>query len=248
MTNKITIISLGWLGLSLYTALKKKSQIYVSGCYHSQKKEVENQYHFDINSYNELPNQIKDSDIIFLNLPPSKVHSKKEFKDFLSLVKSKKLIFISSTSVYGQEGLLHEDDPPSPKSDNGKLLLDVEGYIQENFKSYTIIRPGGLYGTNRHPSRYLSGKEREISFHDVVNLISDNDLISIIEKVISDKENKIINAINKSHPPKHEYYRTMAIKMGLAPPQFNDNNKKTTRIIKTKHKEFEISSDLYEVI
>ncbi len=243
--KKITIISLGWLGIKLYKELLNTEAYHVSGSYHSDKKNIEDEFQYDINESSELPKKIKDADVVFFNLPPSKIHNIKKLKSFLDEIQDKELIFISSTSVYGQEGTYNEDDLPVPESKNGKFLVDIEKYITDKFKKYNIIRPGGLYGEDRHPAKYLSGKDVSYSQKEVVNLISDRDLLKII-KMSMTVNNKIINAVNSNHPSKRECYRKSAEKLGISPPNFSDKKDAIKRIINTKYEDFKISTSLYE--
>lgn len=243
--KNLTIISLGWLGMKLYNELSNSDTYSVTGSYNLSKKEIENEYHFDINFDSELPSKIQDADIIFFNLPPSKIDSPEIMKKFLNKIQDKELIFISSTSVYGQEGTFDENDLPVPTTKNGKFLLDIEEYIVSNFKNFNIIRPGGLYGENRHPARYLSGKDVSYSYKEVVNLISDNDLLKIIKQSMK-VNRKTINAVNSNHPSKRECYTKSAEVLGINPPNFSDKEDSIRRIINTRHEDFKVTTPLYE--
>lgn len=247
--KSLTIVSLGWLGLKLYRHIIKNSTYNfhkVSGSYCHTPKNIEDEYRFDINVMKELPSEVLNSDIIFFNLPPSRIDSIQVVEEFLNRVKDKKVIFISSTSVYGQEGDLDESTIPRPKTKNGIFLLEIENYIKKNIEDYIIIRPGGLYDNARHPIYHLSNKETNMGTEEVINLISGKDLIDIIMKSM-DRKNITINAINENHPNKRKFYQELSTRLSIAPPKFCSNHSGVKRIIKTTHSDFRVKSNLFEL-
>ena len=82
-------------------------------------------------------------------------NSTKYIVDIIKILK-KKLIFISSTSVYGpQEGTVYEDDLGlvlKPQSPYAKCKIKEENYIKKNLskinQSYVILRFGTIYGSS----------------------------------------------------------------------------------------------------
>jgi nucleoside-diphosphate-sugar epimerase len=78
----------------------------------------------------------------------------------------KKVIFVSSTSVYGEIPLenveveknsITEEILPNPDTES-KQLLEVENKSNTHFKT-TIVRFGGLIGNDRHPIYFLAGRK-----------------------------------------------------------------------------------------
>ncbi|WP_373073387.1 SDR family oxidoreductase [Zeaxanthinibacter enoshimensis] len=135
----------------------------------------------------------------------------------------KKIIFASSTSVYGdQEGQLDENSPPNPKTESGRQLLAAENLFREDPDlRTTIIRFGGLIGEDRHPISQLAGRTDLRNGHHPVNLIHQTDAVSLIQFIIhNDHWNKIINGVAPEHPTKQEYYRSEALKRNLLPPEY----------------------------
>lgn len=141
MSESITIISLGWLGCALYKDLQSCG-LSVSGAYHNSPKKFDSEYKFDIN--NDLDHKyIQECKTIIFNLPPSVIESDDNLFSFLERNKMKKILFISSTSIYGKQGHVNEKTIPMPESKNGKRLLATEKFIKKNVKSYKIIRSAG---------------------------------------------------------------------------------------------------------
>jgi nucleoside-diphosphate-sugar epimerase len=174
--NKIGIIGCGWLGLPLAklllqnkysvkgsTTSKEKLQILQNQKINPYLIEIkENEIKGDIDSF------MSGLDILIINIPPkmkSNPNGKysKKIESLNSFIKSKsinKILFISSTSVYGSnQGKVDSNTVPIPNSENGLEILKSEEILNKN-KNCTIIRFGGLIGKNRHPVYFLSKKKQ----------------------------------------------------------------------------------------
>ena len=152
----------------------------------------------------------------------------------------KKVLFVSSTSVYGDEnGVITEETEPNPDTESGKQLLLAEVLLQNNqtFET-TILRFGGLIGEDRQPVKFLAGKENLENADAPVNLIHQNDCIGVIQEIINQsKWNEVFNAVAPFHPIRSAYYTQKAIDLNLALPKFSSeksNIKKTISSEKTE--------------
>lgn len=152
----------------------------------------------------------------------------------------KKVLFVSSTSVYGDEnGVITEETEPNPDTESGKQLLLAEVLLQNNqtFET-TILRFGGLIGEDRQPVKFLAGKENLENAEAPVNLIHQNDCIGVIQEIINQsKWNEVFNAVAPFHPTRSAYYTQKAIDLNLALPKFSSeksNIKKTISSEKTE--------------
>jgi len=139
---------------------------------------------------------------------------------------TKRVIFISSTSVYGDTGInVTEHDTPVPDSDSGKVLLAAERlFVQEQdvFKT-TVIRFGGLIGPGRHPGRFFAGKKDIGNGLAPVNLIHLTDCIGICLTVIYKRwYGYILNACAPQHPTRKTFYTQASQDAGLEVPEFID--------------------------
>jgi nucleoside-diphosphate-sugar epimerase len=69
------------------------------------------------------------------------------------------VIFISSTSVYGDNDQITEETPLNPDSE-GKQLAIVEDVLHSNsrFKT-TVLRFGGLIGEDRNPIKFIRSRK-----------------------------------------------------------------------------------------
>lgn len=254
--KQISLLGCGWLGFPLGKDLIKNGYL-VNGSTTSESK-ISNLENTGINpflvtleseSVSESINEFLDkSEILIIDIPPklrgnnsdSSDSSRKIFVEKIktlipSIEKStvKKVLFVSSTAVYGNENdFITEETIPNPETESGKQLLLAEAILQQNqnFET-TILRFGGLIGEDRHPVKFLAGKENLENPDAPVNLIHQIDCIRIIEKIIDhSKWNEVFNAVAPFHPTREDYYTKKATEMNFSLPKFSaekSNIKKT---------------------
>ena len=146
---------------------------------------------------------------------------------FIEKSRIKKVVFVSSTSVYSDEILVVDETTiTNPATESGKQLLEVEYLLKsnKNFKT-TIVRFGGLIGEDRNPIKFLLGKKNVENPNSPINFIHQNDCIGILKKIIENNVwNETFNAVAPFHPTRKEYYTRKAIELGLEIPSFNELN------------------------
>jgi nucleoside-diphosphate-sugar epimerase len=241
--TQISILGCGWLGLPLTKALLENG-FTVKGSTTSDEKlsVLENlgiQSYLIALSENETVGNLNDflenSNILIIDVPPKLRGSEKE--NFVSKIKNvipfierstvKNVLFISSTSVYGEDNsIVTEETELNPDTESGRQLLQAEQLLQSNpnFKT-TILRFGGLIGEDRHPIHFLAGRKNLDNPNAPINLIHQDDCIGIILKIIKlDCWNETFNAAAPSHPSRKDYYTQKAIDFNLALPEFNSEN------------------------
>lgn len=180
---------------------------------------------------------LKDVETLVVNIPPKLRGGNKE--DYVQKMRRlhqqlnkgmvKKLIFVSSTSVYGDvEGEVNEATFPRPNTESGRQLLTAESiFLADPKLNTTVIRFGGLIGPDRHPARMLSGKKGLTNGNEYINLIHLDDCIRIIKSVIEEQwPDDILNGVFPFHPTKENYYMDSCNKMDLQPPDYKRNNTK----------------------
>lgn len=237
--EQISILGCGWLGLPLAKQLLASGYTIKGSTSSSVKVSTLQQagikpYLINLHPNNiegEITNFLNGSKILIIDIPP-KLRGK-ESENFTDKIKTliphieksgiSKVLFISSTSVYGDvEGIITEETPPQPNSESGKQLLEAEKLLQnnKNFKT-VIIRFGGLIGNDRHPVHYLAGKIDIPNPNGLINLIHQDDCISIILNSIEKNfEEGILNGVTPYHPTRKEYYTKKAKEKNLPLPIF----------------------------
>lgn len=238
--KKISILGCGWLGFPLATALLEK-EFQVNGSTTSTDKisklEKAGIHPFLISLetdgvHGEIEDFLRDSSILIIDIPPKLRGVNKE--NFVSKIEAlipfiekstvENVLFISSTSVYGDDNdQVTEETILNPDSEGGKQLAIVEALLQSNthFKT-TILRFGGLIGEDRHPIHFLSGRENIDNPDAPINLIHQLDCIGIILRIIEKKSwGEMYNAAAPAHPSREVYYTQKALELNISPPIFN---------------------------
>ena len=261
--TKISILGCGWLGLPLAKALLNKG-FQVSGSTTTVerlsllKNEGINPFLIDIplfiNEENHDDHSFSDSMISFLegsetlviDFPPklransANIIENSFLKKIITLIPFienstiKNVLFVSSTSVYGEGQLTVTDlTLPQPETESGKQLLESEQLLQSNsnFKT-TTLRFGGLIGADRQPGKYLAGRENLENPNAPVNLIHQEDCIGIILKIIETNSwNETFNAVSSFHPSREQYYTQKAAELDLPLPKFDHSKPSVGKLI-----------------
>ena len=230
--NKIGIIGCGWLGLPLAKLLLKKKYS-IKGSTTSKEKLPILQNHkispylIEINESEikgDIDSFIMDLDILIVNIPPKiksipKSKYSKKIESLNNLIKTnsvKKILFISSTSVYGSDqGKIDSNTVPKPNSKSGLEILKSEKILSKN-ENCTVIRFGGLIGKNRHPVYSLSKKTKVLNPEAPINLIHLEDCIQIIYSIIKkDKWGETYLGVSPYHPKRINYYNKKCKELDL---------------------------------
>ena len=167
----------------------------------------------------QLPSdELLTTDLIVLNIPPRAEH--------LAWYKSwawkneTRVIFISSTSVYGDhQRAVDESTPPEPDTESGKILIEQENYFR-GFKNSVIVRFGGLFGGGRHPGKFLSGRKNLEGAHRPVNLVHQKDTVGFVKLVVEKKLTGTFNLVHPDHPTRETYYQDYCRRHQLELPEF----------------------------
>lgn len=247
---QISILGCGWLGLPLAKAFVnngfsvKGSTTSSSKLAHIEKLGVlpflmelqPNAIDGDITTF------LKGSEILIIDIPPKLRSNNSE--DFVGKMQTlipfieqsdvQNVLFVSSTSVYGEENdVVTETTPLNPDSEGGRQLVIVEQLLQSNphFQT-TILRFGGLVGPDRNPVRFLAGKENLPNAKAPINFIHQTDCIGIIQKIIGlNCWNETFNAVSPYHPNRAEYYTKKALEWQLVAPTFDPTSSGTGKRI-----------------
>lgn len=250
--NTISIIGLGWLGLPLYkhlnslnftckgstTSLNKQEQFLLENIdsHLVELKETKVDGSIDM--------CLKNSDILILNTPPglrknpdsNYVAKIKQLLPYIIKSEVKKVLFVSSTSVFKDE--LHfpkikNDTSPNATSNAAKQLKAVEELLTNNVNfETTILRFSGLVNDERHPARMMSKRSIVQNGEAPVNLIHQMDCIGIITAIIQQNQwQKTFNSSFPKHPSKKRYYEDVCSRLKLSPPNFDTETHSKGKLI-----------------
>ncbi len=234
MKNRVTILGTGWLGLPLSLSLKEDFEVKVSVRTEDKKDSLISKglkpYLLNEQCLDYLDNLL-DTEYLFINFPPSKFEN---FHKFLETIyshkkfeKIKKVIFVSSTSIYPYEEKTFTEDMvfTNPKS---QKIYDIEKLIES--RTDVIFRCAGLMGASRVAGRYYSGKV--LDSQDVkVNYVHLEDVIGATKFVIKKDLKGIYNLCSNEHPTRKKIYLNSSQKFGFKPPIFKDKKEYKQRLI-----------------
>ena len=102
-----------------------------------------------------------------------------------------RIVFISSTGVYGQdsgEWLDESTEPVTPEREASQVILQAEQALQQGFDNKAIIiRPSGIYGRERlmRVRKAREPQKEPIAAGAWTNRIMDSDLVNIIAHVMT---------------------------------------------------------------
>jgi len=146
-----------------------------------------------------------------------------------------RLIYISSTSVYGQTdgSQVSEESPTEPERENGIVCVDAETLVREQIKiPWNILRLSGIYG----PDRLLARKEKLAAREPMrgnpdgwLNLIHVDDAVQAVLKCEAHPEaaNELFLISDDRPIMRRDYYTSLSKQFGTPGPVFaegDDNN------------------------
>jgi nucleoside-diphosphate-sugar epimerase len=260
---KISILGCGWLGFPLTQKLIDTGYE-VKGSTTSENKLDVLQSHKIEPFLIELTEDkitgtisefLNDSKILIIDIPPglrkiSETTTKKTFvnkiKILLPFIESstiEKVIFISSTSVYGDSDSIPtvtEESVIYPDTESGKQLVEAENLLRNNSNfQTTIIRFGGLIGEDRNAVKMLTGKTNVANPEAPINLIHQEDCIGIISEILKQVQhdkiwNETFNAVAPNHPTRKNYYTEKAKQLNLIAPLFTENETNIGKIVSSE--------------
>ncbi|MCL9769564.1 SDR family oxidoreductase [Flavobacterium sp. HXWNR69] len=265
--KKIAILGCGWLGLPLAKSLLSKGyEVKGSTTSESKLEVLENSgilpFQIQLEEHQIIGNMegfLKETDVLIIDIPPGLrretstsnemrfVNKIKTLIPFIEKSGIQKVIFVSSTSVYGDSKNFStplevtEETKPNPDTESGKQLVITETLLQSNpnFKT-TVIRFGGLLGDDRHPVKFLAGRTNVENPDAPVNMIEREDCIGVIEKILKQVQhdnwewNQTFNAVAPQHPTRKAYYHKKAEIFNLPFPTFAENSESKGKMISSK--------------
>lgn len=234
----ISLFGTGWLGMPLAKQLVSQGyQVKGSTTRAKRMDELEQAgitpYVFklddiarQIQQTGEIPTALVSflsAEILIINIPGKDIEAFAQLAKAVAGSSIKKLIFVSSSSVYPQvENKIYQaqsnTDPEHPLVQIEQLFRQIDSV------ETTIVRMAGLIGGRRHPGRFFKPGRVVKLPNAPVNLIHLDDCLGILCAII--KQNawgEIFNGVADSHPIKKTFYTHAAALAGLPTPQFDDD-------------------------
>lgn len=234
----IGILGCGWLGEALAKTLVNENHT-VKGTTTSQNKisalRAKNIIPYVIDLSNdeipELESFLQDLDLLIIAIPPFRDEPiptyAENFKKLSGFLNPDLPVFMmSSLSVYApQKTIITEDSNHFSEDTTAKQIRAAEKVLQSLSKQVTILRLGGLFGTDRHPVAYIA-KLPFLNNPDLsINMIHQADIVRftlfLIEK---EPRDAIYNFVSPAYLNRRFYYTKMseALALKLPPEGVND--------------------------
>jgi nucleoside-diphosphate-sugar epimerase len=234
--KRVSVLGCGWLGKSLSISLLDEGYS-VKGSTTTEEKlellEMNNitPYIVNISEFEEFDSFL-NSDILIISITSKDLDG---FQNLISQIESsdvQKVIFISSTSVYGRLNKVMTEEDVVLKTP----LTEIEDlFRQNNFFETTIIRFAGLFGDERHPSNWFKNGRKIPQPKGFVNMIHKEDCIEIIHTIIDQNcWGQTFNACSNHHPTRREFYTLAKLSRDFEVPEFEDNEVYEWKIISSK--------------
>ena len=238
--ERISVLGAGWLGWPLAKHLQKLGYAVKTSTTTAEKLDLLHAEGLNPTLLQVDQGQVElsdpaffDTDLIILNIPPSRrrpdveVWYPTQIGAIVELAQQRgvtKILFVGSTSVYGDVNAeVTEESELKPDTASARALIQAERIVKTNYPndSSTILRMSGLVGGERKAGRFFAGKRDVPEGNAPVNLVHLDDCIGVIEALIlKEAWGKLYNVCADDHPRKADYYTTQAILEGFEPPTF----------------------------
>ncbi len=234
MKQTISILGIGWLGKSLAKQLIEKGYS-VKGSTTSQEKIEELEglrikaYRINLNSLEDNIVEFLDSDILISAIPFKDVVAFQKFSLEVEKSPIKKVIFISSTSVYEATNQIITEKTLTDRTD---LAIIENIFRKSNNFDTTVVRFSGLIGYQRKPGNFFPVEKIIPNPNGFVNMIHQDDCVQIIARIIEkDIWNETFNACADTHPSRLDFYTKAALEVGRSEPKFQSKDDKAFKIV-----------------
>ena len=227
---------MGWLGKPLATSLLEEG-FAVKGSTTTESKLTDLEalgveaHLVNIEEYEEF-DLFLQSEILIINITSKDVDAYARLIEQIQESTIKKVLFVSSTSVYPNTNAVVTEDNETVQ----KVLTEVESLFRKNrYFETTILRFAGLFGPNRHPGNWFRGGRKIPQPDGYVNMIHQEDCIEIIHEIIAQNAwNETFNACSNHHPTRREFYTNAKLSLGMEVPEFEETDKPLFKIISSK--------------
>ena len=162
---------------------------------------------------------------------------------------TRRFVYVSSTSVYGQTdgGWVDEAAPTEPAEENGRVVLEAERLLRQRRPDAIILRFAGIYGPGRK-MRWAAIERGEPIATDPegwLNLIHVEDgAAAVVAAADHGQLGATYNVADDRPVARREFYAEMATLLGAPSPQFNAVAERTNRRISNRRMREELRVEL----
>jgi nucleoside-diphosphate-sugar epimerase len=241
-TKTVTIIGAGWLGLPLAYDLKEQGHpVFASRTSENGALELTTQglngfcYQSGDTTAPELAKILieQQAKIVIGCFPPGFRQNKSNqyVRHWSALAEQskqagiEKLIMISSTGVYPDIPETMTEEKASFRlaqeantfGDKSRILLAAEQAVMDSGLDYVILRCSGLFGPQRHPSRFVRNL-KQVSRRAPANMVHQTDVIRAITFAIEHLSCSVVNVTTPETVSKARFYQAALKFAGVDTP------------------------------
>ncbi len=233
---KIGIIGCGRLGKPLGTLLAQKNhQVWGAKRHPDCLPEGITPVQVDLYARKTLHALPIDTDYLYVILTPDG-HEKQDYRNLYTQAipnllmhyqqhPPKRLIFVSSTRVYGatQGQWVDEHSLTTPLDFRGDYLLQAERMLLSSNLPATILRFSGIYGPHRnHLLKQIQSGKTLSGEHRCMNHIHEKDCVGILANMSTQKFLRPLYTASDAHPIKKGILiKYLATALGVTQPMFD---------------------------
>lgn len=236
VTKNVSILGCGWLGKALAQTLNSASYNVNGSTTKTENLNALSQLNispFIVNIESDyFDTNFLDADVLVIAITSKHITGFKNLIQRIEKSALKKVIFISSTSVYNNCNTTVTEDTET----NDGPLAQIEQLFSNTigFKT-TILRFGGLFGYNRQPGNFFKSGKPISNPEGYINFIHRDDCISIIKNAIEQNVfGDLFNACSDSHPTRREFYTNEFNKVERQEPTFTETGETQFKIISSE--------------
>lgn len=244
---RIAVIGCGYLGSALVERLLADGLDCVATTTHAEKVASIQQLGaspvvLKLSDAALLHETVRDREIVYLTVAAGRSADYREVylegaRNLMTAVADtavRRIIYTSSTSVYGQNdgSRVDEDSPTESTTENGRLLVETERCLLAESKSLgitaTVLRLGGLHGPGRDPAERMSqyaGTQRDDG--DVyINLIQRDDAVEAMMQLLNVEYDGVLNLCDDKPITRRDYYDRLVASAQLPAIQWTTNHQR----------------------
>lgn len=163
-----------------------------------------------------------DIDTLIISISPR--HNYLETLEQIALLyknRSRQVILLSSTSVYGDLNTAVDEESPTLSE---SVAAQGELLFKKHYRNGVIVRLGGLMGNDRIAGQWGASRVQD----GPVNYIHQDDAVGIIKQIIEQEiQGEVINAVAPLHPRRSAIYKSNCERFGFRLPDFVNGKEKT---------------------
>ena len=164
------------------------------------------------------PDNIPKGAVLVHSVPPLPDPENSAIRALIHDIAPRRIIYISSTGVYGAQTRVDESTPPAPNDEKGRARLDEEEWLAATGASTLILRSAAIYGPGRGIHTRLRENKVPRGTGGVVSRIHVDDLAALLEAAIESKMDGAWPVADEHPAPSEDVAAWCADRMGIAMP------------------------------